>query len=167
MSDGSVEVRRGTRNAISRAEFGDHQIHLEFRCPHMPDKQGQARGNSGVYVQGRYEVQVLDTYGLPAADNGCGGIYSISKPLVNASRPPGEWQTYDIVFRAPRFDGDELTEKARITVIHNGLVIHNNLELTNTTPGGIDREITRTGPLLLQDHGDPVRYRNVWVRRLD
>lgn len=164
--DGSIQVRGG--NAATREHFGDHQIHLEFFLPDMPEKQGQARANSGVYVHGRYEVQVLDTFGQDPFPGGCGGIYSIAPPLVNASLPADNWQTYDIVFRAPRFDeAGAITEHPRITVIHNGIVVHNNLTLPHVTPGGLDEVVVARGPLMLQDHGDAVRYRNVWVRRLD
>jgi hypothetical protein len=166
-TDGSVLVTAGS-DAITKREFGDFQLHLEFRCPPLPGKSGQAKGNSGVYLHGRYEVQVLDSFGEPPAGNGCGGIYSIAAPLVNASRPGGEWQTYDIFFLAPRFfDNGKVKTLPRVTVLHNGIVIHNNLELHGTTPGGIDDEMVPTGPLLLQDHGDPVRYRNIWMRALD
>ena len=164
-SDGSILVRGG--DAITRREFGDFQLHLEFLCPENKGQEGQGRSNSGVYLHGRYEVQVLDSWGLPVASNACGAVYSIAAPLANASRPPGSWQTYDIVFRAPRFDrSGELTQEPRITVIHNGVVIHNNLMLPSTTPGGLDRQMRPRGPILLQDHGDPVRYRNIWVREL-
>lgn len=164
--DGSVQVRGG--DAITSANFRDFQLHLEFRCPIMPDAQGQAKGNSGVYIHGRYEVQVLDSFDQPVAANTCGAIYSIASPLVNATRPAGEWQTYDIVFRAPRFDeAGTVTEPARITVLLNGITIHNNVILPHTTPGGLDSTVVPEGPILLQDHGDPVRYRNIWVRRLD
>ncbi len=164
--DGSIKSTGS--DAVTNKSFGDFQLHLEFFCPEMPDAKGQARSNSGVYLHGRYEIQILDTFGLEPAGNGCGALYSIAPPMVNASRPPGKWQTYDIVFRAPRFDNeDKVTEQPRVTVMHNGIVIHNNLEVTNTTPGGIDREMVKTGPLLLQFHGDPVRYRNIWIRSLD
>ena len=155
-------------DAVTKTNFRDFQLHLEFFCPEMPDAKGQARSNSGVYLHGRYEIQILDTFGLEPTGNGCGALYSIAPPMVNASRPPGKWQTYDIVFKAPRFDEEEkVTQLPRVTVLHNGIVIHNNLEVTNTTPGGIDREMVKTGPLLLQFHGDPVRYRNIWIRSLD
>jgi hypothetical protein len=164
--DQSVLVKSG--DAVSRREMGDFQLHLEFRCPPMEGKSGQAKGNSGVYLHGRYEVQVLDSFGEPPASNGCGGIYRIAEPLVNACRPAGEWQTYDIVFLAPRFnDNGVVTRLPRVTVLHNGIVIHDNLELPAPTPGGLDDEMVPSGPLLLQDHGDPVRYRNVWMRALD
>ena len=164
--DGSMEVARG--NILTRRSFGDVRIHLEFRTPLMPDARGQARGNSGVYVQGRYEVQVLDSFGLEAMDNGCGAVYRIAAPRVNASLPPLQWQTYEITFRAPRFDSSgNKTRNARITVRHNGQVIHLNRELPRLTPGGVSNQEGERGPLLLQDHRDPVRYRNIWVLPLD
>ncbi len=165
-NDGSVQA--AVADAVTNSTFGHFQLHVEFVCPKMPGKQGQARSNSGVYLHGRYEIQVLDSFGDPPTRNGCGALYSIAAPMVNASRPPGMWQTYDIVFRAPRFDDEgEVTELPRLTVLHNGIVIHNNLELPNTTPGGLDREMVDVGPLLLQFHGDPVQYRNIWLRTLD
>lgn len=164
--DGSMEVTRG--NILTRRSFGDVRIHLEFRTPLMAEARGQARGNSGVYVQGRYEVQVLDSFGLEPMDNGCGGVYRIAPPRVNASLPPLQWQTYEITFRAPRFDSSGgKTANARITVRHNGQVIHLNRELPRLTPGGVSNEESERGPLLLQDHRDPVQYRNIWVVPLD
>ena len=163
--DGSVLVRGG--DAMTAEHFGDCQIHLEFLCPPMEGAEGQAKSNSGVYLHGRYEVQVLDSFGAEPADNLCGGIYKLHTPLVNAARPAGLWQTYDIVFRSPRLDAaGAVVEKPRITVIHNGIVIHNNVELPSVTGGAIDQSMPATGPLLLQDHGDPVRYRNIWLRKL-
>ncbi len=164
--DGSVQASGA--DAVTDSTFGDFQLHVEFVCPKMPDKQGQARSNSGVYLHGRYEIQVLDSFGDPPTGNGCGALYSIAAPMVNASRPAGQWQTYDIIFRAPRLDDqDNITELPRVTVFHNGIVIHNNLELPSTTPGGLDRKMVDVGPILLQFHGDPVRYRNIWLRPLD
>ena len=164
--DGSMEVSRG--NILTRRSFGDVRIHLEFRTPLMPEARGQGRGNSGVYVQGRYEVQVLDSFGLEPMDNGCGAVYRIAAPRVNASLPPLQWQTYEIIFRAPRFDSSgNKTANARITVRHNGEVIHLNRELPRLTPGGVSNEENERGPLLLQDHRDPVQYRNIWVLPLD
>lgn len=165
-ADGSVLVTGG--DAITEQEFGDFQLHLEFFLPNTPGKDGQAKSNSGVYLHGRYEVQVLDTYGLEPSGSGCGALYSIAAPMVNANRPPDTWQTYDMVFRAPRFDDDgNVSEFGRLTVLHNGIVIHNNLELPHPTPGGVAGDMVARGPILLQYHGDPVRYRNIWVRKLD
>ncbi len=163
--DGSVTAVGG--DAYTRRQFGDFQLHLEFLCPVMAAK-GQGRANSGVYLHGRYEVQVLDSYGDKPAPNGCGAIYSLVAPLASASKPPGQWQSYDIVFRAPRYGpADQLVERPRVTILHNGIVIHNNLEIPGVTPGGLDRGNGASGPLMLQYHGDPVRYRNIWIRELD
>ena len=165
-ADGSIEASGA--DAVTRREFGDFQLHLEFLCPVMADTQGQARANSGVYLHGRYEVQVLDSWGQEPALNGCGAVYSIAMPSENASLPAGQWQTYDIVFRAPRYDqAGTVVELPRVTVAHNDIVIHDDLELPSTTPGGLDLEMRAAGPILLQFHGDPVRYRNIRVRSLE
>jgi hypothetical protein len=153
----------GATNATSKEKFGDHQMHIEFRTPFMPASRGQGRGNSGVYVQGRYEVQVLDSFGLDGKDNECGGIYSIAEPKVNMCLPPLAWQTYDIDFAAARYDDDgNKTNNARVTIRHNGVVIHDDLEITHGTPGHRGE-----GPsdehLYLQHHGNPVLFRNIWV----
>ena len=125
---------------------------------------GQGRGNSGVYLQARYELQVLDSYGLDGADNECGGIYKIARPSANMCLPPLEWQTYDISFRAARFDdAGNKTESARITVKHNGAIIHEDLELPKITGGAFAADESKPGGLMLQDHGNPVRFRNIWV----
>ncbi|MEW6129992.1 MAG: DUF1080 domain-containing protein [Acidobacteriota bacterium] len=163
IKDGYMEVAPGTGDIYTKEVFGDCHLHVEFWLPLMADKTGQARANSGVYVQGRYEVQVLDSYGLQSKDNDCGGIYKIAAPLVNACRKPEEWQSYDIAFRAPRLESDVVKEKPRITVFHNGVMIHNNLEIPFLTGGALDNDMRKPGPLLLQDHHDLVRYRNVWV----
>ncbi len=164
--DGSVEV--ANPDLISKREFGDHKLHLEFRTPFMPTERGQARGNSGVYLHGVYEVQVLDSFGLDPADNLCGGIYKIAVPSKNMCLPPLEWQTYDITFRAPRFDASgKKTENARITVVQNGETIHDDLELPGLTGGAMRDTEEPLGPLKLQHHHDPVRYRNVWALPLD
>ena len=146
-------------------EFGSFKLHLEFMNPFMPNDLGQARGNSGVYIHGSYEVQVLDSFGLPPADNDCGGIYKQAVPTSNASYPPLTWQTYDIEFHAPKFDAaGAKTANARITVVHNGVTIHNNRELTAPTPGGTRDNEAPTGPLMLQHHHDAVKYRNIWLQ---
>lgn len=149
--------------AKSRAVFRDFDLHVEFRTPFTPKGRGQFRGNSGVYLQDRYEVQVLDSFGLPEKDNDCGGIYQVAVPEVNMSFPPLRWQTYDIEFRAARWDAvGNKTSPARVTVLHNGVRIHDDVEIGGPTGGGEPEEDT-SGPIYLQDHWDPVVYRNVWV----
>lgn len=149
-------------NCHGKEKFGDHSLHLEFRTPFKPDARGQKRGNSGVYVQSRYEIQVLDSFGLEGKNNECGGIYSIAQPKVNMCFPPLTWQTYDIDFTAARYDGEKKVKNARVTVKHNGVVIMDDLELPHGTPGRLD-EGPGPAPLYLQGHGNPVFYRNIWV----
>lgn len=160
---GAMTVRGG--NTQTREKFGDAFLHVEFRTPDMPEAKGQAKGNSGVFLQGSYEVQVLDSYGIADPGKGdCGAIYNISAPLVAASRPAMEWQAFDIVFRAPRFDAEgKKTENARITVFHNGVVVQNNVEVPHNTANGPQQKETSVGPVMLQDHGNPVAYRNIWL----
>jgi len=162
--DGVLHVVPGTGDIVSKETFTDFFLHVEFRCPDMPEAKGQAKGNSGVFLQGRYEVQVLDSCGWKVPGKGdCGGIYDQFAPLVNACKPAMEWQTYDVAFRAPRITGGTVVEKTRVTVIHNGLVIINNALLPGVTGAPIDEKVAEPGPLLLQDHGDLVCYRNVWA----
>lgn len=150
-------------DCTSRQSFGDHTLHIEFRTPFKPLARGQARGNSGVYIQARYEIQVLDSFGLEARDNHGGGIYQVASPRVNMSYPPLSWQTYDVDFTAARYnDQGEKVANARITVRHNGVLIHEDLELPQHTPGR-DVEGPSDGPLYLQGHGNPVVFRNIWV----
>jgi hypothetical protein len=150
-------------DCTSRQAFGDHTLHIEFRTPFKPLARGQARGNSGVYIQARYEIQVLDSFGLEARDNHSGGIYQVAAPRVNMSYPPLSWQTYDVDFTAARYnDQGEKVANARITVRHNGVLIHEDLELPQHTPGR-DSEGPSDGPLYLQGHGNPVVFRNIWV----
>lgn len=161
---GAMQVTAGTGSIVTRQKFTDFQLHLEFRTPFMPKERGQARGNSGVYLQGRYEIQVLDSYGLDGADNECGGIYKVAPPRVNMCAPPGQWQSYDITWRAPRFDEKgEKTGNARVTAIHNGVIIHDNLEIPGPTGGALDENVQAPGGIYLQDHGNPVEYRNIWI----
>ena len=158
----AMEVRGG--GAISKQKFGDCRLHLEFRTPFMPKARGQGRGNSGVYLQGRYEVQVLDSYGLKGESNECGGVYGVGRPLANMCAPPLQWQTYDITFTAPRFDKDgKKTANARLTVVHNGVKIQDNIEVPNPTTANWGGDPSAPAGLHLQDHGNPVQYRNIWV----
>lgn len=167
VEDGIATV--GHEDIVSDYQFSDAHIHVEFRIPDMPDCTGQAKGNSGVYVHGCYEIQVLDSYGIENPHNDdCSGIYSIQAPLCNACLPAEEWQTYDIIFKAPRFNQyGEIAEDGRITLLQNGIVVHNNFILPSVTPGGIteNRRVAK-GPLMLQDHGNAVSFRNVWVMPL-
>jgi len=166
VAGGALEVAGGG-NIVSKEKFGAHQLHLEFRLPYMPRDFGQARGNSGVYLQSRYEVQVLDSYGLEGADNECGGIYQVARPQVNMCAPPLQWQTYDITFHAAKLDasGRKVTN-ARITVVHNGVVIHDDLELPKVTGGAVNEQEGQPAGLMLQDHGNPVHFRNIWVQHI-
>ena len=143
-------------------------MHIEFATPREAKGSGQGRGNSGVFLMGQYEIQVLDSYNnITYPDGQCGALYGRAKPLVNASRPPGQWQTYDILWTAPRFNGVDLVSPAYATVIHNGVVVHNHVELHGPTG---HRDVypyiahAPKGPLRLQDHGDLVRFRTIWAR---
>ena len=154
--DGTLEV-----GAITKDKFGDCQLHLEFNI--QPDPTGKkTAGNSGVYIQQRYEIQILNTAGQPPAKGGCGAIYQFKAPDTNQAKPPGEWQTYDITFRAPRWDGEKKTENARISVVHNGVKVHDNVEVPRKTGSG-KPEGPEPGPLFLQNHGNKVFFRNIWL----
>ena len=162
LGDGFMEVRGG--DIITKDKFKDMKLHLEFMPPYMPQATGQARGNSGVFVMDNYEVQVLDSYGLPKLEVGdCAALYSKKVPDKNAAKPPAHWQTYDIEFKAPKFDAvGKKTTNARITIYWNGEKVHDNVELDGPLPGG-SGEKPEGGGIRLQDHGNPVRYRNIWV----
>ncbi len=165
--DGAMEVVPRTGSILTRHVFQDFKLHVEFNVPQSPpEAKGQGRGNSGVYLQRRYEVQILDSYGLDAKSNNCGALYGLKAPDKNVSKPPGEWQTYDITFRAARFEGEgqhaKKVQNARITVWHNGVLIHDDVELKNKTGAG-EPEGPQPGPILLQDHGNKVRFRNIWI----
>jgi Domain of Unknown Function (DUF1080) len=171
VADGAFEVAPGTGAIHTRETFGDVQLHIEWASPNPPHGKGQDRGNSGIFLMGQFELQVLDSYKADTyADGQAGALYGQYPPLFNASRPPGEWQTYDVAFRAPRFDASgALREPARMTVFFNGVLVQDNEPLTGHTSWlealpydpGVDR-----GPIQLQDHGHLVRFRNIWLRKL-
>ena len=170
LEDGCMEVVPKTGNIKTKAEFGDCQLHVEWAAPTVVKGESQGRGNSGVFLMGHYEIQVLDCYDNPTyADGTTAAIYGQFPPLVNACRKPGEWQVYDIVWVGPRFDGDKLLRPACVTVFQNGLVVHHCTELIGRTT---HRQLApyaphpEAGPLVLQDHGDLVRFRNIWYRPL-
>lgn len=172
VKDGALVCVPGSGYVRSLQSFGDCQLHLEWSAPTPVEGSSQGRGNSGVFFgRGRYEVQVLDSHDNKTyADGSAASIYGQYPPLVNVSRPPGQWQTYDIIWTAPRFDEEgKLVSKARVTVIHNGVLVQNNVELTGPTDW-IGRKPYRAHPerlpISFQDHGNPVRYRNIWVREL-
>ncbi|HEX8912036.1 MAG TPA: DUF1080 domain-containing protein [Humisphaera sp.] len=163
---GAMQVQGG--DIMTRKTFGSFKLHVEFRTPYMPDKSGQGRGNSGVYVHGRYEVQVLDSYGIPPEKyqiNDCGSIYGIAVAKGgNACKAPTVWQSYDIDFTAPKFEGGKKVAAGRITVVQNGVKIHDNVEITkDNTTSGMGGDPGKPGPVMLQDHGNPVQYRNIWI----
>jgi hypothetical protein len=170
--DGYVEVKPGTGTLASARGFGDVQLHIEWRAPTPPQGESQERGNSGVFLMGIYELQVLDSYQNDTYPDGqAGAIYGENPPLVNATRPPGQWQVYDVVFRRPHFKADGTLESpARMTVFLNGVLIQDNFELVGPTANKARppyRAHPDKLPLKLQDHGNPVRYRNIWVRALE
>jgi hypothetical protein len=167
VENGYMTVEHG--NIVSKETYGDAHIHVEWMEPQMPPEAygTQWNGNSGVYIQRCYELQVLDSYGIePPKDDDCGAIYGIQAPRVNACKPALEWQTYDIYLRAARMDGGKVIEPAIVTILQNGQVIHNNLVLPRHTPGGVYEKVVAEGPLLLQDHGNPVSFRNIWIETL-
>jgi hypothetical protein len=164
---GTAEVN-GTGNIVSKEEFGDVQVHVEWASPSEVKGDGQGRGNSGVYLQGRYEIQVLDSYQNKTYFNGqAGALYGIAPPLVNACRKPGEWQSYDIIFHAPKPSSDGKVEAGSVTVLHNGVLVQDHVAVTGqSTTAAAFQSVVAKGPLMLQDHGNPVHYRNIWIRRL-
>jgi hypothetical protein len=171
VENGYMEVVAKTGSIRTKQGFGDCQLHIEWATPSLVSGEGQERGNSGVFLMDIYEVQVLDSYDNKTyADGQAAALYGQYPPLVNASRKPGEWQTYDIVFHRPRFDADgQLVEPARMTVFHNGVLVHDNDVLTGPTEHKARPPYKAHAdnlPVSLQDHGNPVRYRNIWLREL-
>ena len=165
-----AKVKGGAGDIQTEATFGDCQLHVEWAAPSVVDGESQGRGNSGVFLAGRYEIQVLDNYENPTyADGYAGAVYGQEPPLVNALRPSGEWQAYDILWTAPRFEDGELNEPARVTAFMNGVLIHHDFELNGPTAHQGVEDYTPhpiEQPLRLQDHRDEVRFRNIWVRPL-
>ncbi len=174
VANGELCVNNGTGDIYSKAMFRSAQIHVEFATPLMPEMRGQARANSGVYIQSHYEMQILDSYQNPTYFGGsAGSVYMQHDPLVNASRKPGEWQTYDIVFHGPECDGaGQVKAQPRVTILLNGLLVQDNTTITGPTGHGDREHICDAGPLELQDHGHAdmkdkfMRFRNVWFRPL-
>lgn len=170
IKDGVATVN-GTGSISSKQEFGDCQLHIEWATPEKVEGEGQGRGNSGILLQGRYEVQVLDSYINKTYYHGqAGAVYKQYAPLVNACRKPGEWQSYDIIFHAPRFDADGKLEKpGTVTVLQNGVLVQDHVEIMGSTgPTGAPKYHAHPlkQSLVLQDHHNPVRYRNIWIREL-
>jgi hypothetical protein len=169
IADGELTVQPGAGDILTREKYGDYQLHVEFQIPYLPDKHSQERGNSGVYQQGLFEVQVLDAYQNETyAKGGCAAIYGFKDPDKNVAKPPLEWQTYDITFRAARFDAaGKMLQHPRITVVWNGVKVHDNVEITcGPTTSSLGGDITATGPIMLQDHGCRDKYRNIWIKPL-
>jgi Domain of Unknown Function (DUF1080) len=172
MKDGAFTVAKGTGDIKTKKTFNDFQLHIEWRTPSEIVGEGQGRGNSGIFLQGLYELQVLDSYESVTYSNGqAGSIYKQEQavPLVNACRKPGEWQTYDVIFTAPRFGaGGRVIIPAYVTVLHNGVLIQSHTAITGPTEykGLPVYKVLEKGPIQLQDHGNPVSYRNIWIREL-
>ena len=169
VENGYMEVVPKTSNIATKEKFGDCQLHVEWAAPAKVEGHSQGRGNSGVFLMGKYEIQVLDCHDNPTyADGAAAGIYGQTPPLVNACSKPGEWHVYDAVWLAPKFDGDKLIEPACLTLFHNGVVVHNKRKLNGPTShrNTADYAPHGDGPLMLQDHGNPVRFRNIWYRSL-
>lgn len=170
VENGIITVAKGTGPIFTKSNFGDCQLHVEWRAPAEIVGESQGRGNSGIFLQNKYEVQVLDSYNNRTYSNGqAGSIYKQSIPLVNAMSPPNEWNTYDIIFKAPKFNADGIkVSSGFVTVLHNGVLVQNHTQILGTTEyiGFPKNPAHGDGPIQLQDHGNPVSYRNIWIRNL-
>ena len=170
VENGCMEVVKGTGNIETVEQFGDVQLHVEWAAPQFIEGNGQGRGNSGVFMMGIYEIQVLDNWENPTYPDGtAGALYGQCPPLVNACCRRGDWNIYDIIWEAPRFEGDKLVRPARVTVMINGVLVHHAKELMGPTKHKVDTKWephAATGPIMLQDHSNPVRFRNIWVREI-
>jgi hypothetical protein len=172
---GEMICKTGVGDIVSKERFGSAQIHVEFALPKMLDQKSQMRANSGVYVQGRYEVQVLDNFQNPTYPTGhAGAVYGQHVPTANPSLGPEVWQAYDLLFKAPKCEGGKVTEPGRLTLLFNGVMVQNQVPIAEATGGSLDKDVCAPGPLMLQDHsgfpGAPMtalRFRNIWVRKLD
>ena len=158
-------VTPGTGDAITKDKFTDFRLHMDFWVPTAAEGFANHRGNSGVYLQGRYEIQIIDSYGRKPESHQCGALYSIAAPRVNACKPPGKWQNFDITFHAPKFDAKgKMTRKGRVTILQNGVKTINNVEFDHATPAPTDEHLAQPGPIRLQNYGGaPVRFRNIWL----
>lgn len=167
--DGVMTV--GKKSNVTKGQYRDFQLHLEWRIPADRKVDGQKGGNSGIFLMGRYEVQVLACYENKTYPDGqAGGMYGQFPPLVNASAPKGEWNSYDLVFKAPRYEGENVVEPAKLTLLHNGVLLHNAKEYLGPTQhkklASYPAHHPERGPITLQDHNDPIQYRNIWIREL-
>ena len=170
LKDGAMESVRGAGSIRTKQSFGDCQLHVEWASPAEVKNGGQGRGNSGVFLMGQHEVQVLDSYDSPTYPDGqAGSVYAENPPMVNACRKPGEWQTYDIIFHQPVWEGDVMKFPGSVTVLHNGVLVQDHWELEGLSTHCQRRPVSKygeKGPLKFQDHGDPVRFRNIWIREI-
>jgi hypothetical protein len=148
---------------LTKRKFNNYTMHLEFMLPFRPDARGQGRGNSGFYQVDHYEVQILDSFGLDGKNNECGGVYTKAEPKVNMCLPPLAWQTYDVEFTNAVAENGKKVKNARMTLKHNGVVIHDDLEINGVTGGSRNEPEGTPGPIKLQGHGNPLQYRNVWI----
>ena len=168
LKDGAMVVTK-SGSIRTKEEFGDVQLHIEWASPEKVEGEGQGRGNSGVYLMGRYEIQVLDSYQSKTYPNGqAASFYGHNAPLVNVSRKPGEWQAYDIIFHRPKKSADGTVVPGSFTVLHNGVLVHDHIPIKGgATTAAAFQNLAEKGPLVLQDHSNPVRFRNIWIRPLE